>query len=921
MKNNIYVTILLLLLVIPVYSRMSVGFGVYEITCEQKINPSGIDCASPRFGWKISSQYRGFRQSAYHVMVADSEESLASGKGNVWDSGKCFSSNSILVPFEGNVLQSATRYYWKVKVWNESGKESVWSKKGMFVTGIMHKKDWGRARWIALEANDAGKNLYPGIHAPLVQREIGDRKVGGYKLPMFRKELLLNKEIEEAVVNISGLGHFEFYINGEKVGNHFLDPGWTNYAKRALYLTFDVTELLKKENILGVMLGNGFYNVPRERYFKQLISFGVPKLKLCLTLKYKDGTSEQLVTDETWKVAESPVTYSSIYGGEDYDARRETKDWLQPAYNDSSWQVPVIIEPQMELKAQISAPLTVRDMLPVARKYKNSKGNWIFDFGQNFSGIVHLKVQGEGGRQVKMCPGELLSKDSTVNQRASGGPYFWNYTLSGEGSEEWRPRFTYYGFRYVEVQGVEKLESIDLIGLHTANSASEAGRFFCSLPMFNKIYELIDWSVRSNLASILTDCPHREKLGWLEVAHLMQYSMQYRYHLSGLYEKIMGDIKDSQTKDGVVPSIAPEYVRFANGFENSPEWGSAFIIIPWYIYKWYGDKRLLVEYYPYMKRYLEYLSTRADNFIVAYGLGDWFDLGPAHPGYSQLTSNGVTSTGMYYYNAKIMSQVAKLLNKEKDMNDFIRLASNIRKAYNEKYYDPVTRRYDRNSQTANAISLYFGLVEERNREAVYKNLIDDIKSRDYALTSGDIGYRYLLRVLEENGDSEIIYKMNIKYDVPGYGWQLAYGATALTESWQAYGFVSNNHCMLGHLMEWFFCGLGGIGQQDESVGFNKIKINPQMPVGINSASTSYTSPYGDICCHWKRGSNGIRVKVEIPANSEAVVCLPTDKACQVTEGGMPLEQSEGCKVLDEKCKGSVQVNLLSGHYVFSVDTK
>lgn len=509
MRNNIYFIYLLLLAVLPVHSRNTSLFSVYEITCEQQIEPSGIESKSPRFSWKVACQQRGYRQSAYRILVADTEDALTADKGTVWDSGTFLSSNSVLVPFQGKELHSATRYYWKVKVWNEAGEESAWSRQGSFVTGMMKERDWGKAQWIALEKDDSAKNLYPGIHAPLVRKMIGDRKVGGYKLPMFRKELPINKEVKEAIVNISGLGHFDFYINGEKVGNHFLDPGWTNYAKTALYQTFDVTALLKKRNVMGVMLGNGFYNVPRERYFKQLISFGAPKVKLALSLKYADGSSEVVVTDRSWKVCESPITYSSIYGGEDYDAGKYQVSWMSPGFDDDLWKTPVIAKTGMELKSQVSAPLTVRDILPVVRKYKNSKGNWVFDFGQNFSGIIRLKVKGHSGHKITMKPGELLEKDSTVNQRASGGPYLWNYTLSGKGGEEWQPQFTYYGFRYVEVSNIEKLELIELAGMHTTNSAPEAGAFSCSLPMFNKIYELIDWSIRSNLASILTDCPHQ----------------------------------------------------------------------------------------------------------------------------------------------------------------------------------------------------------------------------------------------------------------------------------------------------------------------------------------------------------------------------------------------------------------------------
>ena len=351
MRNNICFIFFLLLAVLPVHSENSSHFSIYEITCEQQVESLGIESRSPRFSWKVTCQQRGYRQSAYRILVADTEDALPADKGTVWDSGMSLSSNSVLVPFQGKELHSATRYYWKVKVWNEAGAESAWSRQGSFVTGMMKERDWGKAQWIALEKDDSAKNLYPGIHAPLVRKMIGDRKVGGYKLPMFRKELPINKEVKEAIVNISGLGHFDFYINGEKVGNHFLDPGWTNYAKTALYQTFDVTALLKKRNVMGVMLGNGFYNVPRERYFKQLISFGAPKVKLALSLKYADGSSEVVVTDRSWKVCESPITYSSIYGGEDYDAGKYQVSWMNPGFDDDLWKTPVIAKTGMELKS------------------------------------------------------------------------------------------------------------------------------------------------------------------------------------------------------------------------------------------------------------------------------------------------------------------------------------------------------------------------------------------------------------------------------------------------------------------------------------------------------------------------------------------------------------------------------------------
>lgn len=910
---------LMCMLLPMVQVRARTDFSIYELRCEQKINPVGISMKNPRFSWKIEAQSKGFHQTAYRILVADSPELLAAGVGNVWDSKKVKSSESILLPFWGKGLKSVTKYYWKVVVWNQQGKQSLWSPRQSFVTAILDETDWGSACWVALEQDSEVFGLVPGIHAPLVSQQIGSRKVGMYKLPLLRKEFMAEKEISQATVCVSGMGHFDLFLNGEKVGDHFLDPGWTHYQKSALYVTFDVTDRIKAKNTLGVMLGNGFYNVPRERYFKQLVSFGAPKVKLCLDITYKDGTHERIITDETWRASEGPITYSSIYGGEDFDATKMPVGWTLASFDDSCWQNALKVDYNVRLRAQLSEPIKVRQALPVVRSYQNSKGNRIYDFGQNFSGIVNLKVKGLRGQKVLLRPGELLNKDSTVNQSASGGPYYFEYTLKGDSVEQWQPQFSYYGFRYIEVECEKTLqENVKLLGLHTTNSAQEVGRFTCSLPMFNEVYDLIDWSVRSNLASILTDCPHREKLGWLEVAHLMQNAMQYRYDLSGFYTKVMSDMKDSQTPEGFIPSIAPEYVRFADGFENSPEWGSAFIIIPWSVYKWYSDRTLLENYYSDMKRYMDYLATRANNHIIAYGLGDWFDLGPNHPGYSQLTSNGVTSTGIYYYNATIMAQAAALCGYEKDQKTYEFLAEQIKIAFNAKFYDPLLQQYDRNSQTANAIALHFGLVEEKNADVIYQNLVDDIKKRNYALTAGDIGYRYLLRVLEDYGDSELIYKMNTKYDAPGYGWQLAHGATALTESWQAYGFVSNNHCMLGHLLEWLFTGVGGIKQEPSSVAFKVVKIEPQLLTGLNEAATTYESPYGTIRCEWKRGADNIYLNLSIPANSEAIVYLPVSDTAQISEGGLPIGLSQSCKMIESDSSGKRKVKVDSGNYRFLI---
>ncbi len=900
------------------------NFSLYALQCEQGENPLGIEDRQPHFSWKIHALQRGFTQSAYQLLVSESQEKLLEGKETVWNSGKIKSNHSVLVPYEGDSLKAATKYYWKVRVWDQSGKVSEWSRPHYFVTGLLSKEDWGQARWIALEEDRKEWYTVPGIHEPDVPGLLGSKKIGMYKLPQFRKEFVTSNPVTRAFVFVSGLGHFDLFLNNKKVGDHFLDPGWTRYDKSALYVTFDVTDcILSGKNVLGVMLGNGFYNIPRERFYKQLVSYGAPKMKLMLRLEYSDGTSQEVVSDASWRATESPITFSSIYGGEDYDATKMQTRWKEAGFDDALWQTAKCVDYPYPVYSQQITPLKEYAELSPVKIYKNSKGHWIYDLGQNFAGVIRVRMQGEEGQKIVFRPGELLNPDSTVNQSASGAPYYFAYTLRGdEDGESWQPQFSYYGFRYVQVEGaapkgkeVYDPEIIQLKGIHTCNSAPESGTFVCSKPMFNRIYELIDWAMRSNMASVLTDCPHREKLGWLEEAHLMQYSLQYRYNLSRLYNKIMADMRQSQNEKGVIATIAPEYVHFAGGFEDTPEWGSAFIISPWYIYKWYGDERLLSEYYPDMQRYLDYLGTRAENHIIAYGLGDWYDLGPKAPGYAQLTSNGVTATAIYYYDTIIMEQIASLLGKKEDAKSYHGLSLQIKKAFNEKYFQD--GKYDLNSQTANAIALYTGLADGERGEAALENLIRDIEGRDNALTAGDVGYRYVLRTLEANNASELIYAMNSKYDVPGYGWQLAHGATALTESWQAYGFVSNNHFMLGHLMEWFFSGLGGIRQSQDSKAFQCLLIDPQ-PVGdVHSARTTYESPYGTVLCEWKKEVGTFSLKVNVPANSEAIICLPAEDLSRVTEYGRPVIGSKEFNFLQKKNE-KILLKVASGEYFFEV---
>lgn len=651
--------------------------------------------------------------------------------------------------------------------------------------------DWGKAVWIGFENLPDSMKVVPGVHGN--GDKLGNKAVKRGVVPLFRKEFVIAKKIKRATLSISGLGHYEASINGEKVGKSFLAPGWTNYDKTCLYNTYDVTSQLKPgKNALGVIVGNGFYNINRERYRKLVIAYGYPKMISKLNIEYTDGSVSTVVSGSGWKCTPSPIVFSSIYGGEDYDATLEQKGWDQPGFDDSGWKPALQVTiPSGRLTAETDYPLTVREVISVKKTEQPEPGKFLYDFGQNCSGIIELKVSGKKGSVIKLTPGELISKDKKINQRASGSPYYFSYTLKGDGVETWRPKFTYYGFRYVMVEGgvpasqkkdVDTPQIIDLKLLHTCNSAPKVGEFSCSNDLFNRIYTLIDWAVRSNLQSVTTDCPHREKLGWLEQTYLMGASMFYNYDLHALYKKAVRDMIDSQTADGLVPDIAPEYVPFEGGFRDSPEWGSAAVILPWMIWQWYGDRAVIEEAIPMMKKYVDYLGTKADHHILSHGLGDWFDYGPKRPGEAQLTPKALTATAIWYYDIILLSKMMDLTDHKEDAKKMNLLAAEVKKAFNDKFFNKQTKVYSTGSQTAMAMPLCVGLVDETDRKAVFSNLVDSISKSGKSLTAGDIGFHFLVKALEENGGSQLLFDMNFRNDVPGYGFQLKKGATALTST-------------------------------------------------------------------------------------------------------------------------------------------
>jgi alpha-L-rhamnosidase len=919
---------IIIYLVCLINLTVSAQIKIVDLTCGYRTNPVGIDAVHPMLSWKIESSQHNSLQTAWQILVADNLEDLNKNIGNVWDSKKINSSQSIQHQYSGKPLKSGKLYYWKAQVWDNHN-QHAWSSPASWRMGLLNPADWKGAQWIAYEKiADSNISVLP----------VDGKKDKSYSnniLPVFRKSFTISKKIKSAVAYISGLGQFEMHLNGQKVGDHFLSPGWTKYDKEALYVSFDLTDQLKKgENVIGALLGNGFYYVPpvKNRYRKLKSSFGYPKLICRLQITYADGGTQEVLSDPSWKTTASAITFSSIYGGEDYNANLEQQGWDKAGFKERNWKNALMVEGPV-LKAQNEEPVKVFEEFNPKKITAAGNGEWVYDLGQNASGIFEISLRGKKGDSVRVTPAELLKADGSITQKNIGGPSYYTYVLKGDGLETWSPRFTYTGFRYLQIKGAVPSDQINpgtvlpvvvkLKGLHIRNAAAKVGSFSSSNQLFNQTYDLIDWAIKSNMVSVFTDCPHREKLGWLEELHLMGSSVRYNYNAAPLFKKALQDMKSSQLDNGLIPEIAPEFVKFEWGgdmFRDSPEWGSSGILMPWYLYQWYGDRQVIADYYPMMQRYITYLEGKAQNHILSQGLGDWYDLGPNPPGVSQLTPKGVTATAIYYYDLIILSKMARLLDKNQDALRYEALAGQVKQAFNQKFFNNQTKQYASGSQAANAMAVYMGLAAYQDKAAVISNLVKDIQMRGNSLTAGDIGYRYVLRVLEDAGRSDVIFDMNSRSDVPGYGMQIAKGATALTESWAALPTVSNNHFMLGHLMEWFYSGVAGISQAEDGIAFNKICIAPQMVGDLNAAQTSYNSPYGLISTSWKKLNQGFEIEVAIPANTMATVYLPVTADQKVSEKtGAAFKELGKERTNGIGNKMSAKIAVGSGHYIFKVN--
>lgn len=720
--------------------------------------------------------------------------------------------------------------------------------------------------------------------------------------------------VRKAEAKICGLGFYEFTINGEKVGESVFAPLWSDYDKTVWYNTYDVTKQLKKGmNSLAVLLGNGFYNEQGGRYAKMRISFGPPTLWLDMTVTYQNGTTEHIVSDGSWAYRSSPITFNSIYGGEDYDARLE---------GTGNWQ-PVVVQegPKGVLREQIAEPVKIMERFGVVRlvccdtiatngtqkqdvdaiatngteKVGRKAPFVVFDMGQNLAGFPEITVKGKAGQTVKLMVGETLTADGHVNQRQTGRPHYYVYTLKGEGVETWHPHFSYYGFRYIEVEGADCSvlggkqtdqqlpQLLDLKSCFVYNSARKIGEFECSNPLFNETYRIIDRAIRSNWQGVWTDCPHREKLGWLEQDWLNGEGLIYNYDCRRMIEQTMQVVADAQHADGSMPEIAPEYTVFegswAKPFLESPEWGGALVALPMLYRSYYGDDKLIQRYYDHMKRYVDYLHTQDSCYILNQGLGDWYDYGEGKAGFSKNTPVTLVATAHYALWTYYTAFAAEKLGKAGDVETLKARTRKIIDAFNKEFYHPDTHQYGTGSQASNAIPLSLGFVPKELKDSVLAQLVADIHAHGDRLTTGDVGTRYLFDALWKNHQGELFYKILNHYDVPGYGYQIKKGATTLTEQWNPEHGASQNHFMMAHVNNHLIPHIVGI-----DIIKGKVAVIRPHVLGDMTWARGATEVNGRrVAVSWKVEDGKFIIDIDVP--NPVLLRLPSGKRIEVTTPG------------------------------------
>lgn len=885
-----------------------------SLTCEYLENPLGIDTKSPRFAWNFISPARNQFQTAYEIIVADKRDDIEKFNGSIWSSGKVISSRNIQIEYGGKALQSFTRYYWRARTYDANGETSEWSPIAWFETAVLEQNDWS-AQWISDGSTQPGKEEDYYKEDPM---------------PLFRKAFVTKKKITQARLYISGLGYYEAYINGQKIGDHVLDPGFTTYAKQVQYAVYDISSLIKKgNNVAGIMLGNGWWNPLPFKLFgrwdlRDYQQTGRPCVKAEFHIRYEDGTVEKIITDENWQTAPGPILRNNIYIGEHYDARLEQKEWFR-FKTSKPWKnaVTLVRAPSGQMTVQMQPAIKITKVLKPVAVTEFKPGIFIVDMGQNFAGVARLRVKGKAGTKITLRFGEGLFEDGSLNvmttvatqikkggiKAGPGAPEtLWqedSYILKGEGVESWSPKFTFHGFRYIEITGWPGTPTVnDLEGLRMNADLPLNGDFACSNEQFNKLHEVIQWTFLSNVFSVQSDCPAREKMGYGADMVVSANAFMYNYDMAHFYGKSVRDFANEQRPKGGITEIAPFTGIDDRGYGDLSGplgWQLAFPYLQKQLYEFYGDKRIIETYYPALQKQISFLQSQARNNLFYWDISDHEALDPKPESFSAST--------FYYHHVKLAAEFAALLGNKVDSARYTKLADGIKKSIVNQFYIPGTGRFDNATQSAQLFGLYYNLSPDSNKSMDW--LMKEFERHQWHLSTGIFSTQMLFEVLRKLNRNDIAYKIASQEDFPGWVYMLKKGATTLWETWEFPETVpSRNHPMFGSIDEWFYRSLLGINAG--SPGFGTIIIKPQPVDGLSWAKGSYRSIRGLIKSSWKKETNRFILDVSIPPNTRGEIWIPVASTQSIFEGK---RKSDVLRYED----GYAIVQVGSGNYSFEVE--
>lgn len=888
---------------------------VYHLRVESAINPIGIEKQHPALSWMIDASKNNVEQTAYQILVASSPEKLTPKDADCWNSGRVESDESVFVSYDGDSLESGQQCFWKVKVWTNKG-ESNWSPVAKWSMGLLEKSDW-QGEWIGLTKFFPGDTL--ATHSRLAAR-------------YFRKEFATKKKVRKATAYIIGIGMYELYINGQKIGNHVLSPGPTDFTKDVRYNTFDVTDnLLKGKNAIGTVLGNGRYFYMRQGVSFQQSKERIPKMLFQLDIEYADGSRLLIVSDNSWKVtADGPIRSNNEYDGEEYDARKELTGWTKPGYNAANWlDVDLVPAPCENLLSQTNENMIVHEIVKPISINQLPNGSYVLDMGQNMAGWLKFKATGTRGDTITMRFAETLKPDGTLytaNLRSAKQTDI--YVMKGNGLEQWEPTFVYHGFRYVEIAGFPGIPTLDdFEGKIIYDGFPTIGSFSCSDTLLNRIYENACRTTLNNYKGMPVDCPQRdERDPWLADWATTSLGASYTFDIERLYVKWMDDIQFSQRSRGQMPDIAPE--PGWTGIKDNMTWPGTYLLIGNMLLTQFGNKEVIVKHYPSMKKWLWYMKGKylKDHIMLADRFGDWcvppesmelvHSKDPARN-----TDGALIGTAYFYHFLQMMTTFAQITGNNDDIEEYQSLAKGVLTAFNAKFYDPQKYQYSNNTVTANILPLAFGMVEKKDENAVFEQMADRIIKLDNShISTGLIGTQWLMRELTKRGRSDLAFAIATQKDYPSWGYMVEKGATTIWELWNGDtadpSMNSRNHVMLlGDLIAWMYQDLAGLKSMDGYPGFKQLWMEPRLAGDLSSAKASTLTPYGEAKSDWNLEKGQFTWHVTVPENTRANVLIPAESVEQITESGKPVTKLEGVKYVG-KADGRVHLEIGSGDYTF-----